>query len=134
MIKYYHAKGKRKTSVALIYVNVKNNKTNKFIINNKDINIYFKNNKIIKYKILYPFILTKLINKYNNIIINVKGGGFTGQSEAIILAISRVICNINIKYKKILKKYNLLTRDSRIVERKKYGRKKSRKKFQFSKR
>ncbi|WOX79199.1 30S ribosomal protein S9 [Candidatus Shikimatogenerans bostrichidophilus] len=133
-MKYYHAIGKRKTSVALIYVNVKKNKINKFIINNKDINIYFKNNNYIKYKILYPLLLTKLINKFNNIKINVKGGGFTGQSEAIILAISRVICKINNKYKKLLKQNNLFTRDSRIVERKKYGRKKARKKFQFSKR
>ena len=69
-----------------------------------------------------------------NIKINVVGGGVTGQVEAIRLALSRALCLLNDENRKVLKPEGLLTRDSRNVERKKYGRKKARKKFQFSKR
>ncbi|WGH26004.1 MAG: 30S ribosomal protein S9 [Candidatus Shikimatogenerans bostrichidophilus] len=133
-MKYYHSIGKRKTSIASIYLYKKNKNKKYFIkINKLKYNIYFKNNNIIIYKILFPLIITKNINKFH-ININIKGGGYTGQSEAISLGISKILYLIDNKYKKILKKYYLLTRDSRIVERKKYGRKKARKKFQFSKR
>ncbi|WGH27089.1 MAG: 30S ribosomal protein S9 [Candidatus Shikimatogenerans bostrichidophilus] len=132
--KIYHSIGKRKTSIALAYIiNNNKNKNNKIIINNKKINNYFNNNMIFKKKIYYPLELTDNLKKFN-FFIKVKGGGLNSQSEAISLAISRILIKINKKFKKILKKKKLLTRDSRIVERKKFGKKKARKKFQFSKR
>ncbi len=66
--------------------------------------------------------------------INVKGGGFKGQAEAIRLAIARALCEVNAEFRPSLKKEGFLTRDPRMVERKKYGHKKARKRFQFSKR
>ncbi|MDH3003830.1 MAG: 30S ribosomal protein S9 [Candidatus Shikimatogenerans sp. JK-2022] len=135
--KFYHSIGKRKTSIALIYIkkiNINNKKQkNKIKINKKNIFNYFNKNNYYKKKILYPLKLTNNLNNLN-IIINVKGGGINSQSEAIMLGLSKILIKLDIKLKKKLKKKKLLTRDSRIVERKKYGRKKSRKKFQFSKR
>jgi small subunit ribosomal protein S9 len=66
--------------------------------------------------------------------VNVAGGGFKGQAEAIRLGLARILCNINPEYRSPLKKAGFLTRDSRMVERKKYGKRKARKRFQFSKR
>lgn len=136
MNKYFHTIGKRKTSIALIYIKeIKDLKSkNKIKINNKTIDEYFTNNKYFKNKIYLPLILTNNLNNNLYINIKVKGGGYKGQLEAIILGLSRALCKINKDYIKILKKNKLLTRDSRRVERKKFGRKKSRKKFQFSKR
>ncbi|WGH26061.1 MAG: 30S ribosomal protein S9 [Candidatus Shikimatogenerans bostrichidophilus] len=130
--KYYHNIGKRKTSIALIYI-YKKKKKKKIIINNKDIKNYFNNNIYYQNKVFYPLKITNNLNKFY-IIIKVKGGGYTGQSEAISLGISKILSKLDKKYFKILKINKLLTRNSKIVERKKYGRKKSRKKFQFSKR
>ncbi|WGH26593.1 MAG: 30S ribosomal protein S9 [Candidatus Shikimatogenerans bostrichidophilus] len=132
--KYYYSIGKRKTSIALVYFFKKKIKDNIIIINNKNKELYFKNNIFLIQKAFLPL---KIINNIKNkffIKIKVKGGGNNSQSESISLAISRILCLINNEYKKELKKNNLLTRDSRIVERKKYGKKKARKKFQFSKR
>ncbi|WGH28087.1 MAG: 30S ribosomal protein S9 [Candidatus Shikimatogenerans bostrichidophilus] len=132
--KIYHSIGKRKTSIALVYIknNIKLNKYN-ILINKKNIINYFNKNNLYKKKIILPLKLTKNL-KNLDIIIKVKGGGINSQCEAITLAISKILIKIDNKKKKILKKYKLLTRDNRIVERKKFGRKKSRKKFQFSKR
>jgi small subunit ribosomal protein S9 len=80
-----------------------------------------------------PFILVNLNNKYD-IDVKVKGGGITGQLEAIRLAISKALCTINNEYRPILNQQSLLNRDSRIKERRKYGLKKARKASQFSKR
>ncbi|WGH24784.1 MAG: 30S ribosomal protein S9 [Candidatus Shikimatogenerans bostrichidophilus] len=127
--------GKRKTSIAIIILkNKKLNNKNKILINNKNITVYFKSNKYFYNKIYLPLLLTKNLNNNLEFNIKVKGGGLNGQIDAITLGISRILCKMNNKYTLILKKKKLLTRDSRIVERKKYGRKKSRKKFQFSKR
>jgi small subunit ribosomal protein S9 len=124
-----HTIGSRKTASARIYIKKGNGKININGINYKKYFFY----PIYQKKILKPLHLSKCKNKYN-INIKVYGGGLNGQSEAISLAISRGICIINPDLKKILKKEKLLTRDSRMVERKKFGQKKSRKKFQFSKR
>lgn len=86
-----------------------------------------------QFKLLQPLSLTNTIDHYS-INVNVVGGGVNGQVEAIRLAISKALCVLNEENRKILKPDGLLTRDSRNVERKKYGRKKARKKFQFSKR
>ena len=80
-----------------------------------------------------PFALTENVDKYD-VKVNVQGGGITGQAEAIRLAISKALIEINADWKSALKAEGLTTRDPRMVERKKFGQKKARKKFQFSKR
>ncbi|WGH25152.1 MAG: 30S ribosomal protein S9 [Candidatus Shikimatogenerans bostrichidophilus] len=136
MNKYYHTIGRRKSSIARIYIkeNKHLNGQNNIKINNKTITKYFISNKYLKNRIYLPLLITNNLNKNLDINIKVRGGGYKGQLESIILGISRALCIINKDNLNILKKNKLLTRDSRKVERKKFGRKKSRKKFQFSKR
>ena len=124
-----HKIGRRKTSVARIYLS---NGKDKMIINGKDYKDYFPTTSL-QYKIIQPFKLTDNLGKYD-LSVNVYGGGITGQVEAIRLAISRALCEISDDNRPLLKKEGLLTRDPRMVERKKFGQKKARKKFQFSKR
>lgn len=121
--------GRRKSSVARIYL--KSGK-GKITINKRDHKEYFSTD-VLQYKISQPFELTGTKGKYDATI-NVKGGGNTGQVEAIRLAISRALVEINADYKPLLKAEGLMTRDPRMVERKKPGQPKARKKFQFSKR
>ena len=121
--------GRRKSSVARIYL--KSGK-GKITINKRDHKDYFTTD-VLQYKILQPFELTGTKGKYDATI-NVNGGGSTGQVEAIRLAISRALVEINEDYKPLLKAEGLMTRDPRMVERKKPGQPKARKKFQFSKR
>ena len=121
--------GRRKSSVARIYL--KSGK-GKIIINKRDHKDYFTTD-VLQYKIFQPFELTGTKGKYDATI-NVNGGGSTGQVEAIRLAISRALVEINEDYKPLLKAEGLMTRDPRMVERKKPGQPKARKKFQFSKR
>lgn len=85
------------------------------------------------YKVNQPFALTETTAQYD-VTVNVFGGGITGQAEAIRLGISRAMCEINAEFRLVLKPAGLLTRDARMVERKKPGQKKARKRFQFSKR
>nr|WP_185862425.1 30S ribosomal protein S9 [Blattabacterium cuenoti] len=127
----YHSIGRRKRSLARIYLKIKKLENGLITINSKKLDQYFP--KYVHQKILYPI---KIVNKLDQFDINIKvfGGGFHGQAEAIRLAISRVLCKIDIKYRSRLKSEGLLTRDSREVERKKFGQKKARKKYQFSKR
>ncbi|WP_341656112.1 30S ribosomal protein S9 [Blattabacterium cuenoti] len=123
-----HTIGRRKRSLARIYLRTGNGL---IIINSIKLYQYFP--KYLHPKILYPI---EIVNKMGQFDINAKvfGGGFNGQSEAIRLAISRALCLFDIKNRKRLKSEGLLTRDSREVERKKFGQKKARKKYQFSKR
>ena len=121
--------GRRKSSVARIYL--KSGK-GKITINKRDHKDYFTSD-VLQYKIFQPFELTGTKGKYDATI-NVNGGGNTGQVEAIRLAISRALVEINADFKPLLKADGLMTRDPRMVERKKPGRPKARKKFQFSKR
>ena len=124
-----HTIGRRKTSVARIYLSKgKDNVT----VNGKDYKEYFPTTTQ-QYKVMQPFNLTNNAGKYD-VSVNVYGGGTTGQVEAIRLAISRALCEISEDNKSALKSEGLLTRDPRMVERKKFGQKKARKKFQFSKR
>jgi small subunit ribosomal protein S9 len=121
--------GRRKTAVARVYLSEgKGNIT----INRKDYKDYFSTD-LQTGKVDQAFILTDTVGKYD-VTINVDGGGFTGQVEAIRLGISRALVKIDEEYKPLLKAEGLMTRDSRMVERKKPGQKKARKKFQFSKR
>ena len=124
-----HTIGRRKTSVARIYLSKgKDNVT----VNGKDYKEYFPTTTQ-QYKVMQPFNLTNNAGKYD-VSVHVYGGGTTGQVEAIRLAISRALCQISEDNKPALKGEGLLTRDPRMVERKKFGQKKARKKFQFSKR
>ena len=124
-----HTIGRRKTSVARLYVN---KGKGKITVNNKKHTEYFTTPGL-QYKIMQPFILTNTEGDFD-LKITVKGGGSNGQAEAIRLAISRALCKINSVHRAELKPEGLLTRDPRMVERKKFGQKKARKKFQFSKR
>lgn len=128
-MKLYKSVGKRKTSIARIILF---SGSGKIKINNLNLSDYFSF-KILRIIVKKPLEKFFLLNQYN-IFINVNGGGIKSQAEAIQLGISRALCKININYKASFKKYKFLTRDSRVVERKKFGRKKARKKFQFSKR
>jgi small subunit ribosomal protein S9 len=128
-VEVIHKIGRRKTSVARIYLS---KGKNKMIINGKDYKDYFPTTSL-QYKIIQPFKLTDNLGKFD-LSVNVHGGGITGQVEAIRLAISRALCEISDENRPLLKKEGLLTRDPRMVERKKFGQKKARKKFQFSKR
>ncbi|MEH6512425.1 30S ribosomal protein S9 [Maribacter arcticus] len=124
-----HKIGRRKTAVARVYLSDGNGD---ITINNKDLSVYFPT-ATLQYKVKQPFTLTESLDTYN-VKVNVYGGGITGQAEAIRLALSRAMCEIDPENRTILKPEGLLTRDPRMVERKKFGQKKARKKFQFSKR
>ena len=124
-----HKIGRRKTSVARIYLS---KGKDKMTINGKDYKDYFPTTSL-QFKILQPFKLTNNLGKFD-LSVNVYGGGITGQVEAIRLAVSRALSEMSDENKSALKKEGLLTRDPRMVERKKFGQKKARKKFQFSKR
>ena len=121
--------GRRKSSVARIYLS---KGKGKITINKRDYKEYFSTG-VMQYKVNQPFELTDTVGKYN-VNVNVDGGGTTGQVEAVRLAISRALVEINPDYKSMLKEEGLMTRDPRMVERKKPGQPKARKKFQFSKR
>ena len=124
-----HAVGRRKKSIARLFLTKGKSEIN---INSKKYQDYFPTS-VSQFKLLQPLSLTNNLDQFC-INISVVGGGVSGQVEAIRLALSRALCQINEENRKILKPEGLLTRDSRNVERKKYGRKKARKKFQFSKR
>ena len=121
--------GKRKSSIARVRF-VKGN--GKMLVNNTKPLDYFKRESLVM-DINQPLKLVDFNLKYD-IVVNVKGGGLTGQAGAIRLGISRNLLKINADFRSILKKAGMLTRDSRKVERKKYGQPGARKKFQFSKR
>ena len=121
--------GKRKASIARVRF-VKGN--GKILINNCEPLEYFKRKSLVMV-VGQPLKLVDFNNKYD-IFVNVKGGGLSGQAGAVRLGISRNLQKINPDFRSILKKEGMLTRDSRVVERKKYGQPGARKKFQFSKR
>ncbi len=124
-----YATGKRKNSIARVWLIPNGNGEIK--VNKKDLNKYFSR-PLLNMLIKKPF---ETINNINfGVNVSVKGGGLSGQAGAIKLAISKALVNYDSKFRVALRKEGLLTRDSRIVERKKYGRKKARKSFQFSKR
>lgn len=124
-----NALGRRKTSVARVYLSEGKGKV---VINGREINEYVPI-AIHQYKINRPFELTESKGKYD-VKVNVKGGGINGQVDAIRLAICRALVKIDEANKPVLKGESLMTRDPRMVERKKPGQPKARKKFQFSKR
>ena len=121
--------GRRKTAVARIYLKEGDGK---ITVNDRDYKEYFPT-VILQYQVVEPFNLTNTLGKYD-VKVNLDGGGITGQAEALSLAISRALCKISEENRPALKAKGLMRRDPRMVERKKYGQKKARKRFQFSKR
>jgi small subunit ribosomal protein S9 len=121
--------GRRKTSVARMYA-VKG--TGEITVNGKDFKDYFPT-EILRYKVTQALVIAKSVDKYN-ITATIDGGGMTGQAEALRLAIAKAMITVDDSLRAAFKPDRLLTRDPRMVERKKPGQKKARKRFQFSKR
>jgi small subunit ribosomal protein S9 len=124
-----NALGRRKTAVARVYLT--KGKGN-ISINKKSLNEMFPID-VLQVKVNQPFVLTETVGQYD-VKVNVAGGGINGQAEAIRLGISRALVEVSADYKSVLRADGLMTRDPRMVERKKPGQPKARKKFQFSKR
>lgn len=122
--------GRRKTSVARIYLSKGEGNIR---VNGKDYREYFPQVHI-QSNVLEPFRTVNLESNLYDLKVNVDGGGFKGQAEAIRMGIARALVKLNADFRKPLKDKKLLTRDARQVERKKYGKPKARKSFQFSKR
>ncbi|MFY8138671.1 MAG: 30S ribosomal protein S9 [Flavobacteriales bacterium] len=129
MAEVTNTSGRRKTAVARVYLS---EGTGQFTINGKDYTNYFPT-LVLQYRVNQPFALTGNEGKYD-FKANLDGGGITGQAEALRLAISKALIELNPEWKTLLKAEGLTTRDPRMVERKKFGQKKARKRFQFSKR
>jgi small subunit ribosomal protein S9 len=121
--------GRRKTAVARAYVQ---KGSGEIVINKKDYKTYFTTS-VLQYKVTQAFNVTKTLGEYD-VNVNVKGGGVTGQAEAVRLAIARALVEMDANHKPLLKAEELMTRNPKMVERKKPGQKKARKRFQFSKR
>jgi small subunit ribosomal protein S9 len=121
--------GRRKTAIARIYMQ---RGKGEITINNRDLKDYFST-EILQNKVTQGLRLTGQVENFD-IKVNVEGGGVTGQAEAIRLAISRALVELDSEVKSKLRADGLITRDPRMVERKKFGRRKARRRFQFSKR
>ncbi len=128
-ITQYYGTGRRKTSVARVYLRPGKGE---IIVNRTPVEAYF-NRDSVKQVLKQPLALTGTSEDFD-ILVNVQGGGKTGQAGAVRLGIARALCESNPDHRPTLKKAGLLTRDARKVERKKYGQPGARKKFQFSKR
>nr|YP_009051053.1 ribosomal protein S9 [Galdieria sulphuraria]AIG92497.1 ribosomal protein S9 [Galdieria sulphuraria] len=128
--------GRRKNAIARVLIKMHKNEFNngKIIINGQTTEKYLQYNPIYINKIYLPFEIVNYDISTSDLIVQVKGGGISGQADAIRLGIARTLCEIDTSYKPLLKQHNLLTRDSRIKERRKYGLKKARKAPQYSKR
>lgn len=129
MIKYNYGTGRRKTSVARVFIKPGKGE---IIINDKKLDVYF-NRELHRKSVLKPLIIANTMDKID-VFITVKGGGITGQADAIKLGLARALIDFDGEYRKALKSEGLITRDSRMVERKKYGKPKARKSSQYSKR
>lgn len=124
-----NALGRRKTAVARVFVKEGNGDIR---VNSKDYKVYFPTT-VLQSIVEEPLVISNVMGKYD-IKVNIDGGGFKGQAGALSLALARALCKINPEYRPALKAKELLKRDPRMVERKKPGQKKARKRFQFSKR
>lgn len=121
--------GRRKTAVARIYMQPG---SGSITVNNRELATYFPT-EVLQIVVNQAFNISENTGKYD-VKVNVRGGGISGQAEAVRMAISRALVEADGENRPVLKKEGFLTRDSRMVERKKYGRRKARKRFQFSKR
>ncbi len=126
---YYWGTGRRKTSVARVRIRPGEGK---FVVNDRDVDNFFSVEKD-RAAVRTPLKVTET-GKALDVFVNVKGGGISGQAGAVILGLSRALVAANVDYEPLLRGQQLLTRDARKVERKKYGRSGARRRFQFSKR
>jgi small subunit ribosomal protein S9 len=126
----YYGTGKRKTSIARVHLRPGEGEMR---LNFRSLDEYFGGHEALKMLVRQPFAVTETINKFN-VIANIKGGGVSSQAGALRHGISRALCEFDIELRKRLKKAGFLVRDARIKERKKYGQKGARRRFQFSKR
>ena len=126
----YYSTGKRKTSVARVHLRPGNGE---FLLNGHSADQYFGGLEALKMLLKQPFAVTETTDKFN-VVVTVDGGGPASQAGAIRHGISRALCQFNLELRKKLKKAGYLTRDPRIKERKKYGQRGARRRFQFSKR
>ncbi|MCX8012192.1 MAG: 30S ribosomal protein S9 [Desulfobacterota bacterium] len=129
MKNYFYATGKRKCAIARVWLK---EGEGKFIINDRTLEEYFPR-ETSRMIIKQPFEFTNTLGKFD-VKVNVKGGGISGQAGAIRHGIAEALLEVDNNFRSILKRMGFLTRDARIKERKKYGRKKARKRFQYSKR
>ena len=126
----YYATGKRKTSIARVHLRPG---TGEVQLNGKSMDDYYGGHEALKMLVKQPFAITETIEKFD-VLANIQGGGPASQAGALRHGISRALCEFNLELRKRLKKAGFLTRDARIKERKKYGQKGARRRFQFSKR
>jgi small subunit ribosomal protein S9 len=126
----YYGTGRRKTAIARVRVSPGDGT---ITVNSKTVKDYFQNLEILLKKIHQPFELTNTLGQYN-VVCKVNGGGISGQAGAITHGISRALLGVDIAHRPVLKKAGMLTRDSRMKERKKYGQRGARARYQFSKR
>jgi len=126
----YYATGKRKTSVARVHLRPG---SGEFSVNERTLDEFFGGHEALKMLIKQPFLVTETNEKYD-VRAKLHGGGVSAQAGALRHGISRALCVIDLELRKRLKKAGFLTRDARIKERKKYGQKGARRRFQFSKR
>jgi len=129
MEKQKNSVGRRKEAVARVYMN---KGTGNITVNERNYKEYFSL-MYLQNQVELPLKSIEGINSFD-VVVNVQGGGIKGQAEAIKMGIARALCEINPEYRPALKKLGLMTRDSRSVERKKFGKRKARRSFQFSKR
>jgi small subunit ribosomal protein S9 len=129
MEKQQNAVGRRKEAVARVYIS---KGTGNITVNDKEYKAYFPI-MYLQNQVELPLKVTETSTTFD-LVINVQGGGQKGQAEAIKMGIARALVEVNPEYKPLLKKDGLMTRDSRSVERKKFGKRKARRSFQFSKR
>lgn len=125
-----YATGKRKTAIAKVWVKAG---SGKIVVNGVDLNTWLGGHEAIKLKVVQPLLITKQ-DGLMDVEATTLGGGYSAQAEALRHGISRALAAMDANFRAALKPHGLLTRDSRVVERKKYGRRKARRKPQFSKR
>jgi small subunit ribosomal protein S9 len=126
----YYATGKRKTSIARVHLRPG---TGDMRLNDKSVDEYFGGHEALKLLIRQPFAVTETLEKFD-VTAHLHGGGVSAQAGALRHGIARALCVVDLELRKRLKKAGFLTRDARIKERKKYGQKGARRRFQFSKR
>jgi small subunit ribosomal protein S9 len=126
----YYATGRRKTSTARVHLRPGKGEMS---LNERNLDDYFGGHETLKLVVRQPFAVTETTDKFD-VVARIDGGGVCSQASALRHGISRALCNFNIELRKTLKKAGLLRRDARIKERKKYGQKGARRRFQFSKR
>jgi small subunit ribosomal protein S9 len=126
----YYATGKRKTAIARIHMRPGNGQ---IVLNDRPLDEFFGGLETLKVVVKQPFVITETIEKFD-VVATVDGGGVAAQAGAMRHGISRALCAFNLELRKRLKKAGFLTRDARAKERKKYGQRGARRRFQFSKR